>query len=254
MTFKSSAMQVKKNPKADLSRNSLIFFQIGLIIILAITYFGIEWKFQEETDSFSYEIAVPEFDMEDIPVTEIKDIPPPPPPPPPIPEIIEVVADELEVEETEIRSTESSQDQKIEKVIEVAEIQEEKMEEKVEEVPFVLIQNVPVYPGCETQPDNASKKKCMSTKIDEFIQHEFDTNLGAELNMYGINRIYVVFKINEHGDVTGIQTRGPHKVLEAEAERVVKMLPKMSPGRQRNRPVSVVYTLPITFEVREESM
>ncbi len=247
-------MQVKKNPKADLSRNSLIYFQIGLIIILAVTYFGIEWKFTENSSPFSYEISVPESDMEDIPVTAIRDVPPPPPPPPPVPEVIEVVANELEVEETEIRSTESNQEQKIEEVIEVAEIKEEKLEEKIEEVPFVLIENVPVYPGCENQPDNASKKKCMSAKIDQLIQQEFNTNLGADLNLYGINRIYVIFRINEHGHVTGIQTRGPHKLLEAEAERVIKLLPKMSPGKQRNRPVSVVYTLPITFEVRETSL
>ncbi len=252
--YKLLVMQVKKNPKADLSRNSFIFFQIGLILILTITYFGIEWKFIEHSETFSYEIAVPEFEMENIPVTAIKDILPPPPPPPVVPEVIEVVADELEVEESEIMSTESNQDQKIEKVVEVAEIIEEKIEEKVEEVPFVLIENVPIYPGCENQADNLSRKKCMSAKINALIHQEFNTNLGAELGLYGINRIYVVFKIDEFGNVIDIKSRGPHKVLEAEAERVIKMLPKMSPGKQRNRPVSVVYTLPITFEVIEQTM
>ncbi len=240
-------MQVKKNPKADLSRNSFIFFQIGLIIVLAITYFSIEWKSVESNTSQNFEIAVPDMDMEDIPITEIKNLPPPPPPPP-VPEVIEVVADNLEVEETEIQSTETNLEEKMQ-VIEVAEIVEEKMEEKVEEVPFVLIADVPIYPGCENMPDKATKKKCMSSKIDEFIQHEFNTTLGAELNLYGINRIFAVFKINEHGKVTDIKVRGPHKVLEAEAARVINLLPDMVPGQQRNRPVSVIYTLPITFEV-----
>ena len=143
-------MQVKKNPKADLSRNSFIFFQIGLIIVLAITYFSIEWKSVESNTSQNFEIAVPDMDMEDIPITEIKNLPPPPPPPP-VPEVIEVVADNLEVEETEIQSTETNLEEKMQ-VIEVAEIVEEKMEEKVEEVPFVLIADVPIYPGCENMP------------------------------------------------------------------------------------------------------
>lgn len=246
-------MQVKKNPKADLSQYSLIFFQIGLIIVLGITYFGIEWKFVETETSQAYEIVVPDMDVEEIPVTELKDLPPPPPPPPPVPEIIEVVADNLEVEETEIQSTETSLEDEIQ-VIQVSEIVEEKLEEKVEEVPFVLIAEVPVYPGCEELNSNAEKKHCMSSKIDALIQKEFKTELGAELNLYGINRIYAMFKIDEYGKVTDIRVRGPHKILEEEAQRVIKMLPDMTPGRQRNRAVRVSYTLPITFEVREHEM
>ena len=246
-------MQVKKNPKVDLSRNSLIFFQIGLIIVLAITYFGIEWKFVETDTSQTYEIAVPDMDMEDIPVTEVRDLPPPPPPPPPVPEVIEVVADNLEVEETEIQSTETNLEDKIE-IVEVSEIVEEKMEEKVEEVPFVLIAEVPIYPGCEDMPGRDAKKECMSSKINDLIHKEFNTSLGAELNLYGINRIFAMFRIDEHGKVTDIQVRGPHKVLEDEARRCIELLPDMIPGQQRNRPVRVSYTLPITFEVREHAM
>ncbi|MGM0934784.1 MAG: energy transducer TonB [Bacteroidota bacterium] len=52
------------------------------------------------------------------------------------------------------------------------------------------------------------------------------------------------------GEVAEIQTRGPHRRLEAEAERVTKLIPKMAPGKQRGRPVSVVYSLPVVFEMR----
>lgn len=242
-------MQVKKNPKADLSRNSFIYFQIGLIIVLSITYFGIEWKFTNVDTASNYDIVVPDIENEEIPVTEIKDLPPPPPPPPPAPEIIDVIADDLEMEETEIQSTETSLEDKMQ-VIQVAEIKDENIEEEVEEVPFVLIANVPIFPGCENLPDNNARKNCMSKKIDELIQREFNSNLGADLNMYGVNRIYAIFKIDQFGKVTGIKVRGPHKILEEEAERVIKLLPDMVPGNQRNRPVSVIYTLPIVFEVR----
>ncbi len=249
-------MQVRKNPEADLRRNSFIYFQIGMIIVLAITYFGIEWKFALSESSESYVINIPEDQMEEIPVTEIKELPPPPPPPPPVPEVIEVVADDLIVEETEIESTESNQEVKIDipKVIEVTEIVEEKIEEKVEEVPFVLIEEVPLFPGCETKSNNIEKKKCLSAKINAHVTREFNTGLGERLNLYGINRIYVIFRIDEFGKVNDIKTRGPHRALEAEAERVIKQLPQMKPGKQRNRPVSVIYTLPITFEVIEGSM
>ncbi|AVR45979.1 energy transducer TonB [Christiangramia fulva] len=241
-------MVPKKNSRADLSRNSVIYFQIGLIIVLSISYAGLEWNFEHKQN---YDLQQVEFTAEnsiDVPVTELKQLPPPPPPPP-APEIIEVVQDNLEIKETEIKSTETSQDEKIE-VAEVADIRDEEITEEIEDVPFVAIANVPLYPGCENEKDNEAKKKCMSKKIEDFVQREFRTEIGSELGLTGINKIYVVFRINEKGMVSNIQARGPHKALEAEAERVIKLLPPMIPGRQRNHPVGVIYTLPIIFDVK----
>lgn len=243
-------MIAKKNPKADLNKYRLIFLQIGLIISLGITYLGIEWSFQESSD-YNYEKL--EIDMnidETPPVTELQTQNVPPPPPPPVPEIIEVVEDDLEVKEDIIESTEISLDDPVEKVIQVEAIVDEKIEEKIEEVPFVLIANVPVYPGCENKADNNAKKKCMSDKIQQLVKENFDTNLGTELGLAGINRVFVVFRIDHTGNVSHIRARGPHKSLEEEAIRVIRLIPKMTPGHQRNRPVNVTYTLPITFEVR----
>ncbi|WP_373055923.1 energy transducer TonB [Zunongwangia sp. H14] len=244
-------METKKNPKADLSRGSVIFFQIGLILILSSTYFALEWRTSEKNDIENLKIEVPYEVQEEIPITQITTPPPPPPPPPVIPEVITIVEDELDVEEDLITSTESSQEEKIGKVVQVAEIKEEKVEEVVEQVPFVLVEHVPVFPGCENEKDNEAKKACMAKKIDAFVQNEFNNEIGAELGLSGINRIIVVFKISENGDIVDIRSRGPHKRLEEEAERVIKLLPKMIPGRQRNRPVRVSYSLPIVFDIRQ---
>lgn len=246
-------MEVKKNPKADVGRGSIIFFQIGLILMLAFTYFSLEWKTTEKSDVDTLQLDLPEEDQEDIPITQMELPPPPPPPPPPaMPEIINVVEDEMEVEEDVIRSTETNQDEEIQ-IVEVSDIVEDKIEETVEDVPFVLVANVPVYPGCENEEGNEAKKECMSRKIEEFVRREFDTGIGNELGLFGINRIIVVFRINEKGDVVDIKSRGPHRLLEEEAERVVSKLPHMTPGRQRNKAVGVVYSLPIVFDVRESS-
>lgn len=244
-------MEAKKNPKADLSRNSIIFFQIGLILILSFCYFALEWKTPERKSFDTLQIDLPDETQENIPVTQMEVTPPPPPPPPPvIPEIITVVENELKVDEDVIQSTESSQQ---EKIVQVEDIVEEKAEETVEEVPFVLVANVPIYPGCENEKGNDAKKKCMSKKIEEFVRKEFNTGIGQDLGIFGINRIIVVFKIDENGNVVDIKSRGPHKLLEQEAERVVRLLPHMTPGRQRNRAVGVVYSLPIVFDIRESS-
>lgn len=241
-------MVSKKNPGADLSKYRLIFFQIGLIITLAVTYIGIEWSFKQTSDFADQSVKINMDLTEDIPVTEIEQKIPPPPPPP-VPEVIEVVQNELDIEETEIQSTETTLDEKMEDIVEVSEVVEEKVEETIEDVPFVLIETVPVYPGCENKKDNASRKKCMSDKIQEYVKREFNTELGAELGLKGINRIVVLFRIDPSGNITDIKARAPHKDLEAEAIRVVRSLPHMTPGYQRNRPVGVIYTLPIVFEV-----
>ena len=102
-------MELKKNPKADLTRNSGLYFVIGLVLVMALTYIAFEWKTYDDENNFDYTMNVEDTLDEEVPMTEqIKT--PPPPPPPAAPEIIEVVEDEEEVEETVIESTETSQE------------------------------------------------------------------------------------------------------------------------------------------------
>lgn len=150
------------------------------------------------------------------------------------------------MEETVIESTETDQDDEI---AEVEEIEVEEVYEDVE-VPFSVIENVPEYPGCE-KGSNAQKRKCMSDKIAKFVQKKFNTDLVGDLGLSGKQRISVVFKIDKNGNVTGVRSRAPHPRLEKEAARVINLLPKMKPGRQRGRAVVVPYSLPITFLVQE---
>ena len=58
-----------------------------------------------------------------------------------------------------------------------------------------------------------------------------------------------MFKIDKNGNITNVQARAPHNRLRDEAIRVIKLLPKMIPGKQRGRPVGVKYSLPIAFKV-----
>ncbi|RRO20270.1 energy transducer TonB [Flavobacteriaceae bacterium 14752] len=234
-------METKKNPKKDLRNRSLLFFQIGLVIMLFISWRAIEWK----TDKEEIDVGMVDLDMleeEDVPITEMQNQPPPPPPPPPAPEVIEVVEDDSEVEEEVIESTETTEME----IVEVEEVEE--VEEEIADVPFALIQQVPIFPGCENAKD---KKKCMSEKITKHVNKKFDTGLGAELGLSGRNRVSVQFKIDKNGDIVNVRARGPHPRLEQEAVRVIKALPKMTPGEQRGQKVGVLYGLPINFVVQD---
>ena len=238
-------MQSKKNPKADVSKNGSIYFAVGLALMLFLTYSTINWKTYDKSDIDIGKLNLDDELDEEIPIIEQIIPPPPPPPPPAAPEVIEVVEDEEEVEETVIESTETDQDEEIE----VEEIEVEEVVEDVE-VPFAVIENVPEYPGCE-RGSNAEKRKCMSDKIAKFVQRKFNTDLAGDLGLSGRQRISVIFKIDKNGNVTGVRSRAPHPRLEKEAARVINMLPKMKPGRQRGKPVIVPYSLPITFQVQD---
>ena len=238
-------MESKKNPKADVSRNGSVYFAVGLALMLFLTYSTLNWKTYDKSDIDIGKLNLDDDLEEDIPIIEQVIPPPPPPPPPAAPEVIEVVEDEEEVEETVIESTETDQDEEIE----VDEIEIEEVVEDVE-VPFAVIENVPVFPGCE-RSSNTDKRKCKSDKIAKFVQRKFNTDLAGDLGLSGRQRISVIFKIDKSGNVTGVRSRAPHPRLEKEAARVINMLPKMKPGRQRGKPVTVPYSLPITFQVQD---
>ncbi|MGM0635555.1 MAG: energy transducer TonB [Bacteroidota bacterium] len=240
-------MESKKSSKADIKKKSFLYFQLGLIFMLSLSLFLIEWKTYEKTEIENDVVELDMIEDEDVPITQPMNQPPPPPPPPPQPEEIEVVEDDEEVEEDVIEDTETEMDEIVE-VDEVADVEDTSGEE-IEDVPFQSIQNVPVFPGCEKYDTNEERKQCMSQKIQAFVNKKFDTSIADELGLSGVNRVYVRFTIDQNGDVIDVQARSTHSRLTREGERVVNKLPSMTPGKQRGKKVRVIYNLPITFQV-----
>jgi protein TonB len=234
-------MQPKKNPKADLNKNRNLYFVIGLTFVTFITWQAIESKTYEKT--FDYEaLNVEDDDDEDIPITEQIKTPTPPPPPPPAPEVIEVVEDEEEVEETVIESTETDQDEII--------IEEIEVEDEFEDidVPFAVIEDVPIFPGCESVA-KSQRRACFQEQMNKHIRKNFRyPDIAQEMGIQG--RVYVNFIIAKDGSITNIRMRGPDKNLENEAARIIGRLPKMTPGKQRGRAVRVPFSIPITFRLQ----
>ncbi len=234
-------MQIKKNPKADLTKNSNLYFAIGLVVILFISWRAIEWKSYDRS-GYGYEaLNIDDEDDEEVPITEQIKTPPPPPPPPPAPEIIEVVEDEEEIEETIIESTETDQ----EEIVEIVEVEEEF--EDVD-VPFAVIEDVPIYPGCE-RVAKSKRRDCFQEQINKHIRKNFRyPEIAQEMGIQG--RVYVNFVIDKDGSITSIRMRGPDKNLEKEAQRIIAKLPRMTPGKQRGRAVRVPFSIPITFRLQ----
>ncbi|MDG2491551.1 MAG: energy transducer TonB [Flavobacteriaceae bacterium] len=235
-------MQLKKNPNADLTKNSSLYFAIGLAVVLLFSWGALEKKTYEKSDFELQSLNIDDEDEEEVPITEQIKTPPPPPPPPPAPEVIEIVEDEEEVEETVIESTETDQ----EDIVEIEEVEEEEFDDSP--VPFAVIEDVPLYPGCE-RVAKSQRRKCFQDQINKHIRKNFRyPEIAQEMGIQG--RVYVNFIIAEDGRITNVRMRGPDKNLEKEAARIISKLPRMTPGKQRGRPVRVPFSIPITFRLQ----
>jgi protein TonB len=215
--------------------------------MLLISWQLLEYKTYDKSEITLDIVNMEEVFEEEIPIINVN-TPPPPPPPVAIQESITVVEDVVEIEETVIESTETNQDDKIAEVISVDEVAVEDVDEDVE-VPFAVIEDVPVFPGCE-KVSKSEKKACFQIKMEEHVAKHFRyPEVALDLGIQG--KVFVVFVIDKEGYISNIRSRGPDKILEKEAERIIKLLPKMIPGKQRGRPVKVPYSVPIVFKYME---
>ncbi|WP_417369920.1 energy transducer TonB [Gelidibacter japonicus] len=241
---------------ANLKKNSALYFQVGLILCLLFAYGLLEMKFETS----NYNLAKMDYKDKDVEVMPInfilekevfkekKDIN----------KNIEVLTKDPIIEDNDFIEalpkellTESptlSMDLAgIDDIVVYKADDGEDLDLKI--FSTIGVEMAPVYPGCESEKDNQGRLKCMSDKLSKLVQKKFDKDMAAELGLSGIQKIDVVFKIDKFGSVTEIQTRAPRPELEREAQRVVEQIPTMIPGKQRERPVTVQYVLPIIFKV-----
>ena len=122
----------------------------------------------------------------------------------------------------------------------VNEVVVEKKEEKPMEVPekvFTAVEQMPQFPGGEIA-------------LMKYLQSHINyPPMAAENNVQG--RVVVQFVVDKTGRVGEVKiVRSVDKDLDKEAARVCASLPKFTPGRQNGQPVSVWYTLPVTFKLQ----
>lgn len=120
-----------------------------------------------------------------------------------------------------------------------AEIKEIKNELDVK-VPFAVIEEPPIFPGCENR-DRDLTRKCTSDAINNYIKTNFNESVLQEINEIGRHNVSMQFNINGEGNVVDIQVMASHIKLAQEGIRVLETMPKMKPGIQRGREVSTVY-------------
>ncbi len=232
-------MENKKNPNANLEKFRLIFFEMGLIISLLIIICAFRWSSVPSQDENIFKMPEVHFEEEIIPVTKHQDFITPPPkikaPPPQmsvtqITEHFEIVKNDsmlkkdVVTSESEEKST-NSQTQVVEN------------EESESETPYFIVEDMPQFPGGEVG-------------LRQFIAKNIRYPEEAEKSkIQGI--VEVQFLIQKNGEISDVKIiRSVHPLLDEEALRIIKLLPSWEPGKQRGKPVKVLYMIPLSFRLQ----
>jgi protein TonB len=242
---------LKKLPTKQLEKFSNIFTQLGLVLVLFVVYLFLEHKTEQQSVAVldpptTSNVLDEHLSTEIIFTKELK-------PKLNVPKSNPFIPDE---------PIEKGDDNIIEKVIDFHEeddakqldidilfTEEEPEDEFLETLPYIVIENTPIFKGCEGLSEEENRK-CFDKKMIRFIQRNFDSQLANEVGLNsGKYRIFTEFIINENGNVVDVIINAPHIKLKKETQQLIKKLPKFTPGKQRNKAVKVKYALPITFHV-----
>lgn len=234
-------MKPKKYAKHNINRNSSLYFSLGLTTVLLITYIALEWKSYGTPVAWDHSILVKDAYDEETPIV-IKTPKKFPPRKIQTPPLIKIKEDDEDIEETFIESLESDPDLMMVPVDSISVLEE--TEDEI--IPFILIEEVPVFPGCEDKQD---KRRCFQAMMIKHVNQNFRYPESAiQMGLEG--RVFVQFTIEKNGRIGDIKMRGPDKILEAEAVRIIEKLPQMTPGKQRGKEVRVPFTMPIIFKLQ----
>ena len=226
-------MEIKKTEKASLEKDKLVYVLMGFVFVLSLCYVALEWTEKEVT---KYEVSDSEFLFEEeVEIQQTSQETPPPPPPPQVQEVevLNVVEDNVETESIDI----NTEDDKETEVVIAAPV-EAPVEEEEEEVVFVVVENMPEFPGGQ---------QALFKYLSENVKYPV---IAQENGIQG--RVICQFVVNKDGaivDIEVVRSSGDAS-LDKEAIRVIKSMPKWKAGKQRGKPVRVKYTLPVNFKLQ----
>ena len=208
--------------------------EIGLIIALAAVIAAFAWTPEEQTmEKIDLNLGPVEEEIMEITRQDQK------PPEPPKKTEITVITDILKVVTNDTKITTDVDFAEFEDNVEIVQqvaVEEETIEE---EQPFLIAETMPSFQGGDLNT------------FRNWVQSKVRYPAIAQEN--GISgRVVLTFVIEKDGRLTNIQVlQAPDKSLSEEAVRVLQQSPKWAPGKQRNQPVRVRYTLPVEFRIQQ---
>lgn len=226
-------MEIKKTKTAAIENNRSSWLLMGLVTALSFMFIAFEWTGHSGKSLTGSLANDPIFEDLLIPITFMDAKPLPPPPVLSRQEVIQIVDNNSATPEGTIATAE------VERGVPVyppsLEVPTDK--EPVEQVIFEVAEVMPEFSGG-------------TVALMQYLSKNIRYPLGAQDN--GIQgKVIVQFIVDIDGSVTHpVVVRSVDPYLDKEALRVVSSMPKWKPGMQRNTPVRVKYTIPVTFKLQ----
>jgi periplasmic protein TonB len=257
--WKSPLEARAKYPDVDSFQYSGAIMRMSLAIVLGLIIFAFNWTtYERKIDLTNYSLALDEEIAIEPPRSSE---PPPPPPPPPPPMVTEVIVTDV-LEDEAIDFTDQSIDAEAQ-VLSPEPVADKgapppppppKMKEpEVEEI-FKVVEQMPRFPGCDDFPgDNSAKSECANKKLMEFIYSNIQyPAIARENNVEGT--VVIQFVVDTNGRISEAKVvRDIGAQCGEEALRIVNLMndmpEKWTPGKQRGRPVRVLFMLPVRFKL-----
>ena len=221
-------MESRKTSNADLENKKALFFEIGLVIALALVFVSFNYKSYEKRTITLVQRKADNTTEEIVPITEQKVKPPPPPPPKTVTQI-KIVNNNVKVNTDVDIDVEANTNTK------VAEYVPPEEEDVIpEQHIFMVVEQMPAFPGGQG---------ALMKYLAEHIKYP---ELAKESGIQG--RVFINFVVEPDGSIDHVKVlRGIGGGCDEEAVRVVKSMPRWIPGKQRGKPVRVSFNLPVKF-------
>jgi len=112
-----------------------------------------------------------------------------------------------------------------------------------------VVEEMPLFPGCENVSDIGERKKCADSKMFEFVYSNIKYPVTAIKNKVE-GMVIVQFLVEIDGSITGAKAvRDIGANCGNEAVRIFNSMPRWNPGAQRGRPVKVQLNIPVRFKI-----
>ncbi|MBO7285367.1 MAG: energy transducer TonB [Alistipes sp.] len=231
-------MEIKKSPKADLENKKMLFLEIGLVIALAVCGAALAFNTKPEPEPYTppkQDVREQEFEM-DRTVQEQEQQQPEQQKAKTqvLADVLTIVSNDTKIETPDLLfSDDASAFEDFE--FEVEEVVENIVEEEI----FVTAEEMPTFQGGDL------------SKFRNWVQSNVKyPQIALENGIQG--NVVIKFVVEKDGKLSNIQVlQSPDKTLADAAVQVLQKSPKWKPGKQRNKPVRVTYTLPVSFKIQQ---
>lgn len=219
-------METKKSPLHNLENHRPTFMLLGAIVAISVMWFAFEWQ-TEPAEVATFDLRTDVVEEEIVPITNT------PPPPPPAVKTVPLfdlfkISDAIQLFDNELPDWEID-----------------------ETTPIVLPDFEDYTPQVEPPaiPDETASFPGGEEAFREHLRKNIRyPSLAIDNSIQGV--VYVKFIVNKDGSVCDIAiARGVDPLLDEEAMRVVRTVPRWNPGKIRGMPVRSIFTVPIRFQL-----